>query len=300
MTSFHGVWPALLTPLTADDEIDIPALRRLLDYVLGAGMHGIYICGSTGEGVLLSPVERMRLAEATVSHVAGRVPVMVHVGAASTRDAVALACHARDIGADAVSSVPPFYYSINPSGLVAHYRHISQVVQLPLYLYNLPNATGVNVTVKVMRELLALDYVQGLKYTSYNLLEMREIIEACGDRLTVFSGLDDIFLPCLVMGAQGGIGATYNCLPHLFVELYDAWCNGDVARAQELQFVVSRVVLALSRYSVIPAVKVATRFLGVDCGGPRLPLRPLTDEEETCLRADLRRAGFFDYARAQP
>ncbi|MCG2770390.1 MAG: dihydrodipicolinate synthase family protein [Chloroflexota bacterium] len=298
MTSFHGVWPALLTPLTADDEIDILALHRLLDYVLGAGVHGIYVCGSTGEGVLLSVEERMHLAEATVSHVAGHVPVMVHVGAVSTRDAVALSHHARQIGASAVSSVPPFYYSVKPSGLMAHYRHISQAAQLPVYLYNLPNATGTNITARVMLELLALGYVQGLKYTSYNLLEMREIIEVCGDRLNIFSGPDEILLPCLVMGVQGGIGTTYNCLPHLFVELYDAWRNGDIARAQELQFVVDRVVLTLSSYSVIPAVKVAMRFLGLSCGGPRLPLHPLADEEEAQLRADLERAGFFDYARA--
>ena len=274
MTSFRGVWAASLTPLTANDEIDIPALHRLLDYVLGAGMHGIYVCGSSGEWVLLSPAERMCLAEATVSHVAGHVPVMVHVGAT--------------------------YYNVNPSGLVAHYRHIAQAAQLPVYLYNLPDATGVNVTVRVMQELLALGYVQGLKYTSYNLLEMREIIEVCGDRLTVFSGLDEIFLPCLVTGVQGGIGTTYNCLPHLFVELYDAWCNGDIARAQELQFVVDRVVLTLARYGIISAVKAAMRFLELDCGGPRLPLCPLTDEEETRLRADLERVGFFDHTRGQP
>jgi N-acetylneuraminate lyase len=296
MTSFHGVWPALLTPLIANDEVNIPALRRLLDYVLGAGMYGIYLCGSSGEAVLLSPEERMRLAEATVSHVAGQVPVMVHVGAASTRDAVALARHARDIGADAVSSVTPFYYRVDTSGLMAHYRQIAQAAQLPVYVYNIPDATGVNVTVRVMQELLDLGCIQGLKYTSYNLLQMRQIIETCGDRLTVFSGLDEIFLPCLVMGVQGGIGTTYNCLPHLFVELYDAWSNGDVAQAQELQFVVDRVVLALARYNVIPSVKVAMRFLGLDCGDPRLPLCPLTDEEETSLRADLERAGFFEHA----
>jgi len=297
VTSFHGVWPALLTPLTADDEIDIPALRQLLDYVLGAGVHGIYVCGSTGEGILLSLAERMCLAEATVSHVAGHVPVMVHVGAPSTRDAVALAHHAQQIGASAVSSVPPFYYSVKPPGLMAHYRLIAQAAQLPVYFYNLPGATGVSITAKVMRELLALGYVQGLKYTSYNLLELRGIIEVCGDRLNIFSGPDEILLPCLVMGVQGGIGTTYNCLPHLFVDLYDAWCNGDIARAQELQFVIDRVVLTLSGYSVIPAVKVAMRFLGLSCGGPRLPLHPLADEEKTRLQADLERAGFFDYAR---
>jgi N-acetylneuraminate lyase len=296
MTSFHGVWPALLTPLTANDEVNIPALCRLLDYVLGAGMYGVYLCGSSGEAVLLSPEERMRLAEATVSHVAGQVPVMVHVGAASTRDAVALARHARDIGADAVSSVTPFYYHVDTSGLMAHYRQIAQAAQLPVYVYNIPDATGVNVTVRVMQELLDLGCIQGLKYTSYNLLQMRQIIEACGDRLTVFAGHDEIILPSLVMGVQGGIGTTYNCLPHLFVELYDAWSNGDVARAQELQFVVDRVVLALARYNVIPSVKVAVRFLGLDCGGPRLPLCPLTADEETSLRADLERAGFFDHA----
>jgi N-acetylneuraminate lyase len=296
MTSFHGVWPALLTPLTANDEVNIPALHRLLDYVLGAGMYGVYLCGSSGEAVLLSPEERMCLAEATVSHVAGQVPVMVHVGAASTRDAVALARHARDIGADAVSSVTPFYYRVDPSGLMAHYRRIAQAAQLPVYVYNIPDATGVNVTVRVLQELLDLGCIQGLKYTSYNLLEMRQIIEACGDRLTVLSGLDEIFLPCLMMGVQGGIGTTYNCLPHLFVELYDAWCKGDIGRAQELQFVVDRIVLALARYNVIPSVKVAMRFLGLDCGHPRLPLCPLTDEEETRLRTDLERAGFFDHA----
>jgi N-acetylneuraminate lyase len=137
---------------------------------------------------------------------------------------------------------------------------------------------------------------QGLKYTSHNQLRFREIIEVCGPRLNVFSGPDEMLLPYLVMGAQGGIGTTYNFMPSLYVGLYAAWQAGDIERARQLQFQADRIILLILRYGVVSATKVAMRLLGVECGGPRAPLLPLTEEQQERLGQELREAGFFSIA----
>jgi N-acetylneuraminate lyase len=292
---YSGVFPALLTPLTADDEIDTDALGNLIDFLLGQQVDGLYICGSTGEGILLTEAERRLVAETTVRHVAGRVPIIVHVGAPGTPTAERLARHAREVGADAVASVPPFYFAVGREGIEEHYRRIARAAELPVYIYNIPAATNVDVGADVVRTLFDEGVIHGLKFTSLDQLSFREILEACGGRLNAFSGPDQMLLPFLVMGAHGGIGTTYNFMPNLYVELFQAWRAGDIKRAQELQFQADRIMLIMKRYryGIIPAAKVAMRLLGVECGGPRAPLLPFTPADQEKLKAELEEAGFF-------
>jgi N-acetylneuraminate lyase len=292
---YTGIFPALLTPLTADDQIDTEALGVLIEFLLGQRVDGLYICGSSGEGILLTEAERSLVAEVTIRYVGGRVPVIVHVGAPGTPTAARLARHAREVGADAVASVPPFYFAVGREGIEEHYRRISRAAELPVYIYNIPAATNVHVSADLVRTLLDEDVIHGLKFTSPDQLSFREILDACGGRLNAFSGPDQMLLPFLVMGAHGGIGTTYNFMPSLYVDLYQAWRAGDIQRAQELQFMADRIILIMKRYpyGIISAAKAAMRLLGVECGGPRAPLLPLTPADQEKLEAELDEVGFF-------
>jgi N-acetylneuraminate lyase len=292
---YTGIFPALLTPLTTEDEIDTHALCKLIDFVLANGVHGLYVCGSTGEGILLTEAERRLVAETTVKHVAGRVPIIVHVGALATSVAARLGRHAREAGADAVASIPPFYFQVGREGIEEHYRHIARAAELPVYIYNIPAATNVDVGADLVRTLFEEGTIRGLKYTSLDQLAFREILEVCGGRLNAFSGPDQMLLPYLVMGAHGGIGTTYNFMPGLYVELFKAWSSGDIKRAQELQFQADRIMLIMKRYryGIIPASKVTMRLLGIECGGPRQPMIPYNQTDQEKLKAELDEVGFF-------
>jgi N-acetylneuraminate lyase len=289
-----GIFPALVTPISQDDTINSKALCALVEFLLDQGADGFYLCGNTGEGMLLTEAERRQVAEVAIGQVGGRVPVIVHVGAPATAMAERLAAHAREAGAYAVASVPPFYFAVDEQAIEDHYRRIQLAAELPLYLYNIPDVTRVSLSAGLVSRLLEEGKPLGLKYTSYDMLSFREILEKCGPTLNVFAGPDEMLLPFLLMGAHGGIGTTYNCMPHLFVELYEAWEDGDIARARELQFQIDRVILILRDHGVVPAVKAVMGMLGVDCGGPRGPLRALTPEQREKLGQELRDAGCFN------
>jgi N-acetylneuraminate lyase len=284
---FSGVIPALLTPFSNQDLVDTAALCELTEYLLGCGMNGLYLCGSTGEGLLMTEEERCLVVDTVLEQVRGRAPVIVHVGAPATTVSERLACHAAQAGADAVASVPPFYYAVGRTEIEAHYRRIAQAAGLPLYLYNIPSATQVSLEATLICDLAREGVARGLKYTSYDQLTFREILESCGEAINVFAGPDEMLLPFLLMGAHGGIGTTYNLMPELFVELYAAWATGDLQRAQQAQYQIDRVILVIRKFGVVPAVKAAMRLRGIDCGHPRAPLLPLAAEQVERLAYEL-------------
>lgn len=294
---FNGVFPALFTPFSADDHVDVPALEKLIKYVLDGGINGLYITGSTGEGFSMTEEERRLVAEVVVKTVAHQVPVIVQVGAIATNLCQRLAAHAEKIGADAVSSVPPFYYPVGPRGVEDHYRLIAQATRLPLYIYNIPGTTGVSIGADMVRRLVEDGVVQGLKFTDTNQLLFREIIDSCKGKLNIFSGPDEMLLSFLTMGGHGGIGSTYNAMPRLYASLWKNWQAGNLKRAQELQYAIDRYVIVLMRYGVMAATKATMTFLGVPVGEARRPYVPLTAEQKVALRKDLDAIDFFTWAK---
>jgi N-acetylneuraminate lyase len=260
-------------------------------------MDGLYLCGSTGEGLLMTEVERCLVAETVIEQVRGRVPVIVHVGAPATSVSERLARHAGQAGADAVASVPPFYYAVGRIEIETHYRRIALAGGIPLYLYNIPTATQVSLEACLICDLVREGVAHGLKYTSYDQLNFREILESCGQAINVFAGPDEMLLPFLLMGAHGGIGTTYNLIPELFVDLYAAWTAGDLQTAQQAQYQIDRAILVLRKFGVVPAVKAAMRLRGIDCGNPRAPLLPLTADQVEQLACELEQANLVGVER---
>ncbi len=288
MTIIRGILPALLTPFTEQGQVNTEALRTLTKYLIGQGVHGFFVTGGTGEGVLLDPDERKLVLETVLDEVNGQVPVIAHVGALATRTAADLAAHAASAGATAIAAVPPFYFGVDTLALQAHYRLIAEAASgLPLWVYHIPGATGVNLTPEVLATLLEIDQVHGIKYSSHNFYQMRTMIEMTAERdFSVLSGPDEMCLPALTMGAHGAIGATYNLIPRHFVELYDAYQAGDLERAQELQYAANRVIHALLATPMFAGLKLlVSDVIGIDCGVPRRPLPPLTPEQAASLRA---------------
>jgi N-acetylneuraminate lyase len=292
----RGIYPALVTPLSDDGtEVNETSLRQLVDMLIAAGVHGFFVCGGSGEGILLTPDERRRVLEAVVDETAGRAQIIAHIGAINTAQGQELARHAAKLGGvAAVAAIPPIYFKVDAAALNDHYRMIAEAAgDLPLWVYNIPSATGVEITAPVMSNLLSIPTVQGIKYSSYNLFDMKRILELRSD-ITVHSGFDEVCVAGLSMGAHGAIGSTYNVLPTTFVKLYNAAASGDWPLAQSIQTQANHVIEALVSAPLIAGMKAILTEWGINCGGPRRPQRPLTAEERKHLLAAIYKAGIAD------
>jgi N-acetylneuraminate lyase len=297
VADFRGIMPALLTPFDAQGEVSRSALHKLVNFLLDSGASGFYVNGTTGEGLLLSLDERKVVLETVLDVVNERVPVIAHVGALSTRDAVDLTRHAASVGAAAVAAIPPIYYAVDLAAIKEHYSQIARAARgLPLWLYHIPGSTGVNLTPAQFVELLKIDGVKGIKFSAHNYFDMRKILEygqdIVGQDFRVLNGSDELLLPALLMGAHGAVGSTYNVLTAHFVRLYNAYTTGDIAQAQALQYDANQIIGALLSVPHIAALKAILRDMDIDCGEPRAPLRPLTEAEQSLLTDLLEKTTF--------
>jgi len=297
MFQLTGIMSALLTPFDGEGNVNFAVLSDMIEWQLARGITGFYILGSTGEGLLMSEDERRCVAESVVRQVKRRVPVVVHVGSLTTRAACSLAAHAAEIGADATSSIPPFYYNVGPEGVKQYYTTVAAASGLPFYIYNIPGTTGVNVAVDVVRDLIAtVPNLNGMKYTAYDMYSLRKMIELDEGRFNVLSGADEVMLAAQAMGADGAIGTTQNLLPRVFVDAYNAFRSGDVRGAEALQAKINWTVSAFLSFPSLGAVKEIMRLLGFEVGKPRPPLPSLTDVQRGRLREMLEEISFFEWA----
>jgi N-acetylneuraminate lyase len=290
----EGAIPALLTPYNSSGEVSEKMLRQLVEVHIRVGANGLYVCGSSGEGVLLKTSERKKVVDVVVAQTGGRIPVIVHVGSVSTDEAMELAGHAGKAGADGISSVPPFFYPVSPEGIYTHYLRVAKSSPLPLIVYNIPALTGVTVTSGMFAKLMGIPGVAGIKFSSYNLFELRQIASLDEGRLNVLSGNDEVFLAALAMGAHGSIGLTHNFMPKLYLDIFQKFKAGRLDEARELQTYAVQVVAVLIKYPAIPAAKEIMHWKGYDCGQCRGPLEMLTDQQRHDLHDDLGKLGFFD------
>lgn len=288
----RGVLPALLTPFDARGEVDEPALRRLVRFLLAKGVHGLYPCGTTGQAVSMSVEQRRRVAAVVVGEVRRRVPVIVQVGLPDTGGTIALAKHAESIGADGVAAVTPYYYAVGEEGLEAHYRALAAAVSVPVYVYNIPRHTGVNITPQLLARVARVPGVVGVKDSSGDFGQLLEYLANVPDDFQVICGTESYFLPAWLMGACASVSATANVFPELCVQLWTAFQEGRLDAARRLQFQLNATKPILSAPSLAPYYA-ALAARGLPVGRPRAPLRPLKPRETARVVAALGRLGLL-------
>ena len=293
MFSFSGAWPALVTPFTAEDKVNVSVLQDLVEYLIGKGVGGFYVCGGTGEGLFMSLDERKLVTETAIEQVDGRVPVIVHVGCMVVRDAAELAQHAGQVGAAGVSSVIPPLYG-NAQSLYTYFATIGAAApNLPLLTYIFGGPTD---AVALMRQLMEIPNVAGSKYTGPNMDEFRQVVELRRENWTIFSGMDEQCIYAAMQGSCGNIGLTLNFIPGVYREIHNSYKAGDLAQGQELQVRANRVTHVVLSAGVMGALREVMRILGFDCGNPRLPNLPLPEDRRNSLRNQLEAVDFFTVA----
>lgn len=275
-TSLAGVVSALATPFTPEDDLDQARLRQLVDRTIDAGVAGVVAGGSTGEFAAMTPAERRILVETVVDQTAGRVPVVAQTGAMTTREAIELSRHAEQAGADVLMVVAPYYEALTVEETLRYLRIVADSVQVPVMLYNLPVATGVNLTPDLVRRLATevenIDYV---KDTTGDLGQLAALIHHHGDVISAFMGWDSLCLAALVEGAAGVVAGTANVIPHELVELHRLVAAGDLTQARSVWDRIFPLVDAMLAVPFIPAVKAACAEAGFPIGSPRDPVRDL-------------------------
>jgi len=292
----EGVMPALVTPYNTDGSVSVEMTRKLVGYLIEQGAHGFFVCGSTGEGLLLSSDERKLMVQTVVDEVAGQVPVIVHVGAPGTDMAVDLAKHAKAAGATAVSSLPPIYYRVGLDGIMKHIRRIAEAAELPTYYYHIPRLTGVELTGDELVEAFTnVPGLVGLKFTHSDMFLLWWIIETSGGQLAVLNGSDQMLFHGLSTGACGGIGSTYNYQMRTMVSIYKAVKAGNFEAAKQAQWKANQVVRVLFRNGPSTATeKAIMKLLGFDVGPTRDPMVAFPDDQLGSLQKQLEEIGFFN------
>ncbi len=285
-TNFKGIYTALLTPFDKDDKLNKSALEKLVEYNIEKGVDGFYVCGSTAEAFLLTDDERNEIYEIVSKVNNGRVKLIAHVGAVSTRQAIAFADTAVKYNYDAISAVAPFYYKFGFDKIKKHYYDIVNAVDLPMLIYNFPNFSGVNLSVDEVAQFFCDDRFIGIKHTSSDYFAMERFKTCFADKY-VFNGFDEMFLSGLSMGADGGIGSTYNFMAEKFIRMLKLFEDGNIKEAQEIQKEVNRIVEALCKVGVMEGEKEVMNQLGFDFGHARAPFGLLTEEQKIFLRENI-------------
>ncbi|MEF8867056.1 MAG: dihydrodipicolinate synthase family protein [Haloarculaceae archaeon] len=287
--SLAGVVPPTVTAFGPDESLDPEGTAAHARFVVEGGAHAVFPLGTNGEFPLLAPGERDRVVEAVVEEVGGEVPVIAGVGAPSTRETVARAEAAAEAGADGLVVVTPYYYPLDGTAAVAHYRSVAAATELPLYVYHIPSKTGNALSLDTLDAVADIESVAGLKDSSKDVPWLGQAIDAHPE-LTFMAGSDSLLFAGLELGCTGLVSAVANVFPGLVVELYEAYAAGEEERARELQSRVYDVRDALKRGPYMAGVKTALslRDVDFDVGGLRSPLRTMDEADRDALAADLR------------
>ncbi len=287
----HGSIPAIVTPMHADGSLDLPRLRKLVDWHVAEGSDALVVVGTTGESPTVNFDEHCQLIRAVVEQAAGRVPVVAGTGANSTSEAIELAQFAREAGADAHLSVVPYYNKPTQEGLYQHFKAIAEAVALPMILYNVPGRTVADLSNDTALRLAQVPNIVGIKDATGNIERGSDLIKRAPQGFAVLSGDDASALALTLLGGKGTISVTANVAPRLMHQMIAAAMAGDLAKARELNF----RLLGLHRNLFLEAnpipVKWACARMGLIEDGQRLPMTPFSKEFHDKLLGAMREAG---------
>ncbi len=281
---FRGLFPAVITPMTPEGKLNEAAFRKVIEFNIQAGVHGFWVAGGTGESVLLDDEENHRIAEIVADQSQGRVKNIMHVGAPTTVRAARMAEHAARAGVEAICCVPPFFYRRGDDEIVEHYRIVAEAADLPFFVYNLPQATGTEITPALMLKIKErVPQLAGLKHSAPTFGNVSAFA-----KMGVFCLIGNcrLMLPALTIGATGCVDGPPNMVPELWVEIWNAYQAGDLKRAEAAQDKASEVINRISACGGgfhATAKAVLSERLGIDCGSPRPPAFPLPPDQREAL-----------------
>lgn len=298
--TINGILPALLAAYDADGAVSPVRTATLVSRLNATGVDGYFVSGTSGEYYLLSVAERLQLLETVAAH-AGDRQVVLQVAASDQRDVRELARRAADHGATAISASIPLYYTYGDASLAGYFRDVRDCSDLPLLGYTIPGFTGRVLGADLISSLAADGTLQGLKYTSSDLAVLARLRAGTPADFSLLLGSDDLLVAALSHGANGGIGATFNLAPRLYVELYQAFRVGDLSEARRLQELAVHLLESLSTGEVYPTLKSAMRSRGVDIGQSRFPMAQHgADEDDRVARALAAVEGLEHYLIGEP
>jgi 4-hydroxy-tetrahydrodipicolinate synthase len=263
----RGVIPPIITPIDEEERVEEAGLRRMVDYVIQGGVHGILAMGSNGEFFGLDHEEQRKALSTILDQTAGRVPVYMGVGGITTRDCLRTARMAEELGAQAITILPPMFLTPNENELFLHFKTIADSVNLPVLLYNNPDKVKNNISVNLLLRLTEIPNIVGMKDSSGDMTLTAEYIRLTRDKgFKIFAGRDVMILGSMVYGAAGCVASTANVVPELVVEIYEKYMAGDLDGAREAQFKLNPFRMAFNLSSFPVATKDACNLIGLDVG----------------------------------
>ncbi|MEW6344064.1 MAG: 4-hydroxy-tetrahydrodipicolinate synthase [Paraburkholderia sp.] len=268
-----GIYTAIVTPFTRNDEFDEPSFRKIVDFQIESGIHGLLVVGGSGEFVSLTPSERQRVIEVAIDQAANRVPVLAGALAPGTREVQDTVRYAEKAGASAVLVLPSYYIKASPAGVYEHFARVADATSLPIVAYNNTGRTGLNLDIPILEKLATIESIVALKECERDLAIVSAKIKAIGDRIAILSGDDDLGFPTFLLGSPGGIFMTSNLVPALHRKLFDAVKQGDIDTAREAHYALLPLVNALYTANHPGPLKDAMEFVGYPVGVARAPLQ---------------------------
>lgn len=270
MESISGIVPPMVTPLKSNDELDLEGLENLIEHLISGGVHGLFILGTTGEGVSLSYSLRVQLIKKVCSQVKGRIPVLVGITDTSFKGSVYISKKSKEYGAEAVVLAPPYFYIIDQEELYNYTDQVINEISLPVYLYDNPSLTKIAYKIDTVKKLVSRPKVVGFKDSSADMVNYQKRIKLAQQSDTsILIGPEELLMESLVMGGNGGVPGGANIFPELYVEIYDAVQRGNIQKARKLHdevLALSDVVFSGSGYgssNVINGIKSALNFLNI-------------------------------------
>ncbi|MCT4544844.1 MAG: 4-hydroxy-tetrahydrodipicolinate synthase [Vallitalea sp.] len=291
MSIFTGSGVAIVTPFNEDMSINFEGLEKLIDFQIDNGTDCIVICGTTGESSTLNDEEHLECIKVAIDRTNKRVPVIAGTGSNDTAHGIELSKKARQLGADGLLQVTPYYNKTTQKGLIQHFNSIANSVDIPIVLYNVPSRTGLNINADTAATLSKTDNIIAIKEASGNIAHITDLVHKCEGRLDLYSGNDDQIVPLLSLGGKGVISVVANILPKDTHDLVMKFIQGDIKGSLDLQLKMHRLINALfCEVNPIP-VKTALNYMNLPSGPCRLPLTDMEQENAMLLLNEMKNYG---------
>ncbi|MGY6710335.1 MAG: 4-hydroxy-tetrahydrodipicolinate synthase [Rhizobiaceae bacterium] len=286
-SAFRGTFTVMVTPFGEDGSVDLKALAAFTEWQIAQGIHGLIPLGSTGEFLSMTEEEREAVARTVIDTAKGRVPVLIGTGAEWTADVIRGSRMAESLGADGVMIIPPFYSTPTEDELFVHYKTVAEAISLPIMVYNNPATANVDLTPEVLARLSHIDNVSYVKESTLEVTRVRDIVELCGDRMTVFGGI--LGFESFVMGAEGWVAVGSNVMPAEFARLFTLTRDAqDYDAARALYAKILPIIRMVGGHRYVTATKAALSMIGHKMGDPRAPRLPASSEEKRVIADILR------------